>query len=269
MGRRMKKLTTAVLVAGGIAFGASAANAQTGGFLEASDWDVTVGGGIGFEPEYEGGDDYTARFLPIVDVVWRDLVFVKSDKIDGIALGVNAFRSSNIRLGGGINYRYGRDSEDVPATNIAEIDGTIEMFLFGEVAFNYFKFDVKLNQGIDGIRDNSHGGLLADVGFSVGARFSPQLEVIARANGVYASDDYMNTYFSTPAASNLGAFTAGEGIKNVGIGVTANYRLNQNLSVVGTMDYKLMLGDASDSPLVTTIGNEHQFFLGVGLTYTF
>lgn len=270
MGRRMKKLTTAALIAGGVAMATSGAQAQDGGFLEASDWDVTIGGGAAFAPEYEGGDEYEVQLLPIIDAEWRDTVFISTTRTDGIAVGVNAFRSGNVRLGGGLNWRFGRDDDDIEgATNIPEVDGTAEMFLFGEIAFGYFKFDTTISQGIDAIQDNAHGGLLVDVGFSVGARVSPQLELIARLNGEYASDNYMDTFFSVPAASNLTQFDAGEGLKNVGLGFTANYRFNESITLVGIANYDLMVGDAADSPLVDDVGNQHQFYLGVGVTYTF
>ncbi len=90
------------------------------------------------------------------------------------------------------------------------------------------------------------------------------------ASTTWASDDYMETYFSvTPgdaAKSGLPVFGASDGFKDVSVNVALAYGFNENwnLGVIGS--WKRLLNDAEDSP-VTKVGDENQFIAGLFVTY--
>jgi outer membrane protein len=91
------------------------------------------------------------------------------------------------------------------------------------------------------------------------------------STGCYASDDYMDTYFTIDqndsARSGLSTFSADEGIKDVGANIALTYSFNENWSLGSILGYKRLLNDAEDSP-VTKVGSENQFLGGVFFTYS-
>lgn len=51
------------------------------------DWNVRLGGGVMYAPEYEGSDEYKAGVLPMISVTWRDTIYFENGEI-----GVNFFK---------------------------------------------------------------------------------------------------------------------------------------------------------------------------------
>lgn len=276
MGRGMKKVTSILVFTAGLAVAASAHAQQDQGFVEPSDWNVSVGGGIIVKPEYEGAKDFDYNIMPLVDVNWRNTVFLKAEGLDEVSVGVNAFQNENMKFGGGVQYRPGRQndaSDFLRGQN--EVEEAVELFLFGEVTYNYFKFDAKISQGTEVFTDG-HTGLLAEAGVSVGARLSRQFDAFARLGTSWGSDRYMNAYFGTVAnvPNNIAAYTARGGFKDITVDLTANYHVTSNISVQGRAGYKKLIGNAADSPLVSGIngngvGDSNQFYLGMGVVYKF
>jgi outer membrane protein len=88
-----------------------------------------------------------------------------------------------------------------------------------------------------------------------------------------ASDDYMETYFGVDAAdsarSGLSTFDADSGVKDWSLALGATYDVNDSWSLGIFGLYKLLLDDASDSPVVDDAGEENQFIGGIFTTYTF
>ena len=58
--------------------------------------DVSVGGGVGFAPDYEGSEDYEAVPVPFADVKFGNGMFVK---LLGLNLRANLIPSAMWRLG--------------------------------------------------------------------------------------------------------------------------------------------------------------------------
>jgi outer membrane scaffolding protein for murein synthesis (MipA/OmpV family) len=81
-------------------------------------------------------------------------------------------------------------------------------------------------------------------------------------------DDYMESFFSVDAQqsadSGLKRYNADAGIKDVNLSVSAGYPLTDRWRIAGMIEYKRLLGDAADSPIVD---DENQFTAGIGLTY--
>ena len=87
----------------------------------------------------------------------------------------------------------------------------------------------------------------------------------------YASDNYMDSYFSIDAAdsarSGLSQFNADAGIKDVGANAALTYSFSEHWAAGGIVAYKRLLNDAEDSP-VTKVGDENQYVAGVFFTYS-
>ena len=93
------------------------------------------------------------------------------------------------------------------------------------------------------------------------------------AFGTYASDDYMDTYFSVDAAnaaqSGLDQYKADGGMKDVGLDFGVNWRFAQNWDLRGLLQVKQLVGDADDDSPVVDEGSETQLFTGVLVVFKF
>ena len=89
--------------------------------------DISVVGGIGIAPDYEGSDYYEAVPVPFADVKFGNGMFVK---LFGLNLRANLIPSAMWHLGPVYNYRAERDNVD----NDAETNGLAAVVPFGLVA---------------------------------------------------------------------------------------------------------------------------------------
>jgi outer membrane scaffolding protein for murein synthesis (MipA/OmpV family) len=64
----------------------------------------------------------------------------------------------------------------------------------------------------------------------------------------------------------LKKYTAEAGFKDVKVSVTAGYPITNRWRLGGKVEYKRLVGDAADSPIVD---DENQFLAGFGLSYHF
>jgi outer membrane protein len=237
----------------------------------AGDWDVVLGIGPAFEPEFEGSDALRINALPILEVKWRDEVFLSAD--DG--LGWNAFKTPNFRIGPVLTHYLGSSNyfgtHDRP-TGISEIDPGIQIGAFSEFAFDHFKIDAKALYAIYG----SSEGLRINMGASIGSRIEKDWAVILRVDTTWLNDNEMKTYFgisqreaSGDGNSGLAQYRPGMGFKDIGLGMDLTYEISKVWSVLGRAKLSYLLGDAADSPLVTTGGSEVQAYGGLSLGYRF
>ena len=83
----------------------------------------------------------------------------------------------------------------------------------------------------------------------------------------------MNTYFGVSplqaSQSGLNPFAAQNGFKNIAIRTDFNGEFFWDWSFLVLAEYKRLLEDAAESPLVKDVGSENQFQIGVGLVYHF
>jgi outer membrane protein len=109
------------------------------------------------------------------------------------------------------------------------------------------------------------------VELSVGANLPFKKPLVSVALGTtWASDDYMESFFgisSTQSAnSGLKTYDADAGIKDISLSMTAGYPLTNRWRLGGKVEYKRLVGDAADSPVVE---DENQFLAGIGISYHF
>ena len=93
-----------------------------------------------------------------------------------------------------------------------------------------------------------------------------------------ASSGYINTYFGISPleaqvaqllGNNVTPYEAGGGVYSVGFGGQVLKRFTENITGSIFAEYKYLMDDAADSPLVVQNGDRNQFQAGVSLSYTF
>ncbi|MBU2090698.1 MAG: MipA/OmpV family protein [Alphaproteobacteria bacterium] len=235
------------------------------------DWEVMLGAGGLFQPEYEGSDEYEVSPLPLLMVNYRDLVFLR-----GPVLGANVFTlkgpqpGDELQIGPLVRYSMGRDQDDSDdLRGMGDIDGGFEVG--GFIAYSTGPWSA----GLTMFRDvsDAHDGLTMEL--SAGHRMSlgPKLMLRSEVSATWADDDYTQSFFGVTgmqsARSGMRQYAAEGGFKDAGITLDLDYRLTESWGITGRLGYKRMLGDAADSPLVKDRGSEDQFSTGLFVSYKF
>lgn len=235
------------------------------------DWRLSLGGSVGFVPNYEGSSNYEVRALPHVDASYKDVVFVR-----GLAAGANLLNirgprpGDGLRMGPILRYRFGREEDDDAALRgLGDMDGAVEAGAFVSYSAGSLLADLTVAKDVA----DGHDGVLADAGIAWRATISPRMRGSVRASATWANDTYMKNVFgispAQSARSGLRTHVAGAGIKDVGLAFNLSYSLTENWSVSGRVAYSRLLGDAADSPIVTDRGSKNQVGTFLTVAYGF
>lgn len=233
-----------------------------------------IGLGMIALPDYEGSEDFQAVPLLAARAQYENYYF----ETRGLGFRVNVLNSDRIEAGPVFNYNMGRD-DDVENNTIAslrEIDDAAELGAFVRVPYNdlfaprdEFALDLSVTTDVSG----THDGTQFTFSPSYSYMFSPRFRLSTSVSTTYATDNYMETYFSVDAdnvvRSGLTPFKATASFKDIGLGIMGNYQFDEKWGVIGLVRYTNLLGDASDSPIVNDEGDDNQFMLGTGVTYRF
>jgi outer membrane scaffolding protein for murein synthesis (MipA/OmpV family) len=213
----------------------------------------------GFSPEYEGSDDYKFGLGPNLSISWRDRVFYK-----GKSLGANLINKKNLKVGPILSWTSGRDEDDHDKLEgLGDVDGSLEAGGFVSYRNNPFRFRMEARQDIG----SGHEGAL--VALSAGTTLPLKQPLVFAALGTtWASDDYMESFFGINAKqsmdSGLKTHKAEAGIKDVSASLTAGYSITDRWRLGCKLEYKRLLGDAADSPIVV---DKDQFLVGFSFSY--
>jgi len=260
-----------IIMAGvaGIAYGSVSARAAGENDITStqltSKWSIIIGGGGSYAPDYEGSDDYEFQPFPFASVVYDDFIF-----IEGASLGVNLLNFDGLKAGPIARYSFGRDEDDNDALDgLGDVSDSIELGGFLKYEIGIWSAGLTMAQDAAG----GHDGLIAEATAGVAVPLTETLRSSLEASASWADSNYMETYFGISskqsAKSGLNDFDAGAGFKDVGIAFGLDYMFTESIGIGGRAQYKRLLGDATDSPIVDDKGSADQFFTGLFLTYRF
>ena len=215
-------------------------------------WDVSLGGGVGERPTYEGSDKSRTMALPFVKATYDDMFSFGVD-------GLNAYwHQDNFRIGAGLAYDPGRPDHktsgifatgDDRLRGMGDISGAAGLKLFG--SYNFGRLN--LSGAVTKFEGSDNKGLIGDVGADLPFKVTDKLMVTAHVGAAWANQDYMQTFFGvTPtqaANSSFSEFTPKAGLKDLDAGVKAVYRLDQHWFVGANLGVKKLEGDAAKSPV--------------------
>lgn len=232
----------------------------------AADYKASLGLGVGMAPDYEGSEDYTAVPLVFARVGWDDGDYVM---LKGTQLKWNLW-NDQLEFGPLLQYRAERDDVDNDQVDaMDDIDDAIEAGFF--VTGRMGPWSATLDFAAD--TSGAYNGYFVSLGGNYQQTVSEIFKITYGVFTTYASDNYMDTYFSVDLSnrgtSTLPSYTADGGFKDVGLNVAADYAFTDKWSIVGNFGYKYLVGDAADSPIVDDEGSEGQLFLGAMGVYRF
>lgn len=226
-----------------------------------------VGLGVAAAPEFEGADDYEAIPLVLLDLTWDNHMGIS---VLGNKAHVNLSPTPVFKAGVAAEYIGERD--DVDSDRVDRLPDVDSSFMLG----GFVGFEKQNWEGsIEYMADVSDGNDGAIARLNIGYNFSinPGLKTRLGMFTTWADDDYMESYFGiTPAGSavsGLNTYDAESGIKDLGITATIHYMPWKNWGIMGLVSLKTILGDAEDSPVVDTEGDDFQAVVGGMVTYRF
>ncbi|APR53319.1 MipA/OmpV family protein [Sphingomonas koreensis] len=237
---------------------------------EGSDWQVMLGAGAIYSPDFEGSDEYEVQPFPFISVEYRDIAYIRGPEI-----GVNLIRlkaSDDFSIKAGPLARYRRDRKvkrNADLSGLGDVGTAVE--LGGALAFEYRQAWVRLSLAKDVA--GGHDGLVGEGEAGIRFNLSDTLVASASAKASWADKDYMGTYFGVNAAqaarSGLPVYRAESGLKDVGAGLNLSYMLGRNWMVTAVGGYSRLMGDAADAPLVVRYGSPDQWHGGLFVAYRF
>ncbi len=233
----------------------------------ATDWIVTVGGGAGVSPPYEGaGHDILQPLLTFnlhrADAPYR---FLPPDGGSTIAL----ISTRHFVFGPIVRFRYPR-GDTKHLLGLDKIGTAYEPGAYAEVwPVNWLRLRAEGRYGLGGYTgpvgdaaiDLVYTGRTWD--FSVGPRYG------------YGGIQYMDTYFGvTPieaARSPLikTAYKPGQGQRYLGVEAALAHNWTHRIKTTFAMGYHRLARLAEDSPVVQVAGSPNDYSAGVTLSYSF
>ncbi|MGD9077726.1 MAG: MipA/OmpV family protein [Desulfobacterales bacterium] len=229
--------------------------------------DVSVGGGIGFKPDYEGSQDYEAVPVPYFNVNFNHGMYIK---LLGTNLRFNLIPEKTWYLGPVYNYRAKRsDVENDAVDDMKTVSDAHELGGFGGFLINNWFVSLEFLTDLGDAHDGWYSKLKGGYNWMISNSWALSIGAFT----TYADEDYMQTYFGVSAGdaarSGLDRYDADEGIKDAGIELGLNWMITQNWSARGIGSYTQLVGDADDSSPVVDEGSESQFFGAALIVYTF
>ena len=235
--------------------------------VKATDFQWSVGAGMGTAPDFPGGDNYETVALPLFQVRLRDKL-----TIDPLGVRFRIWRSDccRFRLFAGLSESRSADASS-PVNRLPDIDRGMNLgFVFESRIAGPLAFRVNGRKEVAG----GHGGLTLAPSLGVIVRNkSGTYSVIPELAATWANGRYMQSFFGvTPAgavASGLAPFSAGAGLREVALRLTTTYRISEQWTIIGRMQAAHLTGDAKRSSIVRQSGDANQGLVGFGILYTF
>lgn len=239
-----------------------------------TDFDHILGAVIVSVPDYEGSDDQTFAGAPVGKWKYHKNQYVQ---LLGNKAYWNLSNHENFEIGVKGVLRLGRDNDidDSVVKLMGELDNSIELGGFIGWAKKFDKdprHRFSATFGITQDVSDGHDGFVMEASAVYWRPVARAFDIGFRGGFSYASDDYMSSFFGVSpadsAASGLSTFTADSGMKDFTLALMAALHLSRKWHLGAGLNYKRLLNDASDSPVVDVRGSADQFIAGLALLYT-
>jgi len=197
---------------------------------------------------YMGSDERRTRAYPAIDYRWASGWFAGTTN----GVGYNFSRQAGVQYGVRLTADFGRDeSRSAVLRGLGDLDARPEIGAFYNLQPTAHTFlTSSLRYGAGQGRD----GLLLDLGADLNAQVAPAWRLGAGVAATWANAAYTQSYFGVDAAqaarSGRGVYTAGAGVRDVRVSVSATYAITPRASATAALSYSRLQGDAARSPIV-------------------
>lgn len=249
---------------------------------------LSVGIGVGYNASYSGSDDYNINILPIVQgsVAGIDI----NPRPAGLAIDLVPDPDQGVSFSAGPMIRFRSDRADVEDINddivaaYGELDRAFEVG--GSVGVKFPQllnpFD-SLSVNVDAAWDvaGAHGGMFWSPSITYFTPLSRATAASLSFSTTFVDDDFADYYYSVPATNPLlpapdvlPGFQADGGLQSYGVNLLLAQDLSGDvtdggLSIIAIGGWSKLQGDAADTPFTSIRGDNDQYFIAIGLGYTF
>ena len=170
-----------------------------GGRDSDSPWRGNLALGYGVAPAFPGSVSAESKLLPLIDIEWRDRIFLSTQR----GIGINWLRGFKTRAGPRIMIDPGRSPGDHRRlAGTRSVKRTVEAGLFIVSYTGAWRFNADVRLGVSG----GHDGVRANLGASYGRRIAERTSLILgghlRLDGAsYNADVYGNKQSAVSEAS--------------------------------------------------------------------
>lgn len=237
-----------------------------------------VGLSLGAVPQYEGSKDHSTAVFLTGKVNYNNMYLESLRTTTGGALRLNLSPLRPIEFGPVLSHNFARDNDvdNSRVKNMRKIDDAYEIGGFVRLPNrkvlqenDELALDIQMVTDVSGV----HDGTLITFGPTYAYDTNPNLNIKTSLLTTYVTDDYNKTYFGVSTRdstlSGLNTYSADGGFQNVTLGLDTHYKLNERWGILGMAQYRQLLNDAGNSPVVKDGGNSSQFLIGAGVAYSF
>lgn len=249
---------------------------------------LSVGVGVGYNATYSGSDDYAVNILPIVQGSVWGIDF--NPRPAGLAIDLVPDPEEGVAFSAGPMFRLRSDRTDAEDINddivaaYGELDRAFE--LGGSVGIKFPKllnpYD-SLSINLDATWDvaGAHDGMTISPSVTYFTPLSRATAASLSLSTTFVDDNFADYYYSVPAINTLlpdpdvlPGFQAEGGMQSYGVNLLLAHDLSGDvtdggLSLVGIGGWSKLVNDAADTPFTSIRGDDDQYFLALGVGYTF
>lgn len=239
---------------------------------------VTVGFGLGAAPDYEGSNDY--RLQP------GGILQGKVSRVEFQMRGLNLYTDfvpdrgkTRLVLGPVVQLRLDRtgDIKDPRVAALGSRKTAVELGLTAGIGKRGFLIPpASLNFDVTYLHDvaGAHRSYVLTPAVSLSSPVSQRGFARLGLSADYVGKGYAKTYFDVALGGQLPAFaTRGAGLKSVGSSLLYTHDLGgdprKGLGLFALGNYKRLLGQFAESPIVRDAGSASQLFGVAGIAYSF
>ena len=239
---------------------------------------VTVGFGLGAAPDYEGSNDYRLQPGGILQ-----------GKVSGVEFqmrGLNLYTDfvpdrgkTRLVLGPVVQLRLDRtgDIKDPRVAALGKAKTAVEVGLTAGIGKSGFLIPpASLNFDVTFLHDvaDAHRSYVITPAVSLSSPTSQRGFARIGISADYVGKGYAKTYFDVAPGGPLAAYaTRGAGLKSVGTSLLYTHDLGgdprKGLGLFALGNYKRLVGQFADSPIVRDAGSAGQAFGVAGIAYSF
>lgn len=249
---------------------------------------LSVGVGVGYNASYSGSDDYNVNILPIVQGSVWGIDF--NPRPAGLAIDLVPDPEEGVAFSAGPVFRLRSDRTDAEDINddivaaYGELDRAFELggtagVKFPKLLNPYDSLSINLDATWDVA--GAHDGMTISPSVTYFTPLSRATAASLSLSTTFVDDNFADYYYSVPTINTLlpdedvlPGFQAEGGMQSYGVNLLLAHDLSGDvtdggLSLVGIGGWSKLVNDAADTPFTSIRGDDDQYFLALGVGYTF
>lgn len=230
------------------------------------DWNVTLGLGVLVTPDYFGSKKMTVQPLPLIDIRWKNLVFI--NPFSGVGINLVNDEASGLNLSASV------------APNLFRYNGTVAPRLrgLGEIklapqarlnaSYNLLdSLSISASVGKDFGGTNGFQAVAGlDATFPVSEQFSLKAGVSTRYFDRKTAQGLFGVTRAQSANTGFAVYTPKSGLDSVTVSLMGTYAWSEHISIIALLSAEQRLGSSRRSPIIQRKTDPSA---GIGLSYTF